>query len=205
MSRIAVLDFETTGLSPDDGDRATEVAIVLVENGAVVDRYQSLMYAGVRIPSFITDLTGITDAMVRVAPPANVVMAEAARFVGSTPIVAHNASFDQRFWNAELRRARVPASHPFACTLLASRRLYPEAPNHRLSTLVDFHGIPRAGTAHRALADAEMAAALLARILDDLRRQHGVRHADHGLLMRLQTVSRAGVPAFLAKEAGEGS
>ncbi|GDX79115.1 DNA polymerase III subunit epsilon [Deltaproteobacteria bacterium] len=204
MSRIAVLDFETTGLSPDDGDRATEVAIVLTENGAVVDRYQSLMYAGVRIPSFITDLTGITDAMVRAAPPANVVMAEAARFVGATPIVAHNASFDQRFWLSELRRARVPAAHSFACTLLASRRLYPEAPNHRLGTLVEYHGLPRTGTAHRALADAEMAAALLDRILNDLRGQHGVRHADHGLLMRLQAVSRAAVPAFLAKEAGEG-
>jgi DNA polymerase-3 subunit epsilon len=57
MSRFAVIDFETTGLSPGNGDRATEVAIVLVEGGRVVDRFQSLMNAGVRVPAFITGLT----------------------------------------------------------------------------------------------------------------------------------------------------
>ena len=70
MSTIAVIDFETTGVSPEQGARATEVAIVLLEQGRVVDRFQSLMNAGVRIPSFITQLTGITNAMVAAAPPA---------------------------------------------------------------------------------------------------------------------------------------
>ena len=70
MTRIAVIDFETTGISPAMGDRATEVAIVMMEGGRVVDRFQSLMNAGVRIPSFITQLTGITNAMVAAAPPA---------------------------------------------------------------------------------------------------------------------------------------
>ncbi|MEA3394324.1 MAG: exonuclease domain-containing protein, partial [Pseudomonadota bacterium] len=56
MSAFAVIDFETTGMSPDLGDRATEVAIVMVDGGRVVDRFQSLMNAGVRIPSFITQL-----------------------------------------------------------------------------------------------------------------------------------------------------
>jgi hypothetical protein len=82
MTRIAVIDFETTGISPAMGDRATEVAIVMMEGGRVVDRFQSLMNAGVRIPSFITQLTGITNAMVANAPPAAQVMAEAGRFVG---------------------------------------------------------------------------------------------------------------------------
>jgi DNA polymerase-3 subunit epsilon len=50
MEIVAVIDFETTGLSPAQGDRATEVAAVIVEGGRVVDRYQSLMNAGVRIP-----------------------------------------------------------------------------------------------------------------------------------------------------------
>lgn len=97
MNRIAVIDFETTGASPGQGDRATEVAIVLLEGDRVVDRYQSLMNAGVRIPAFITQLTGITNAMVQAAPPAVEVMAEAARFVGDTPMVAHNAAFDRRY------------------------------------------------------------------------------------------------------------
>ena len=125
MSCIAVIDFETTGLSPAMGDRATEVAIVLVENGNVVDRFQSLMNAGLHIPAFITSLTGISNAMVATAPDAATVMLNASRFVGNAPMVAHNASFDRKFWQAELARAGATAAQPFVCTMLVSRRLYP--------------------------------------------------------------------------------
>ncbi len=74
MDIVAVIDFETTALSPSQEDRATEIAAVIVEDGRVVDRYQSLMNPGVRIPAFIQELTGISDAMVRQAPTAAVVM-----------------------------------------------------------------------------------------------------------------------------------
>jgi DNA polymerase III epsilon subunit-like protein len=67
-TRIAVIDFETTGISPGQGARATEVAIVLLEGGVVVDRFQSLMKTGAWIPPFITQLTGITNAMVNARP-----------------------------------------------------------------------------------------------------------------------------------------
>jgi DNA polymerase-3 subunit epsilon len=164
-----------------------------------VDRFQSLMNAGVPIPAFITQLTGITHAMVRAAPPASTVMAEAARFVGSAPMVAHNASFDRRYWVAELARAGVPAPQPFACTVLLSRRLYPEAPNHKLGNLVDFFHLPRAGRAHRALADAEMAAELLGHIQHDLRTRHGVAEPNHRFLCALQACTRAALPRFLAR------
>lgn len=199
MSAFAVIDFETTGMSPDLGDRATEVAIVMVDGGRVVDRFQSLMNAGVRIPSFITQLTGISNAMVASAPDAAEVMAEASRFVGTTPLVAHNAAFDRKFWTAELARLDLPALQPFACTLLVSRRLYPQAPNHKLGSLVDYHHLPRTGVAHRALADAEMAAALLDRILHDLRARYGVARPDHALLMMLQRTGKAAVPGLLAR------
>ena len=106
-SRIAVIDFETTGSSPGQGARATEVAIVLVEHGAVVGSFQSLMNAGAWVPPFITQLTGITNAMVAEAPAAAEVMARASRFVGETPLVAHNAAFDRGFLRAELARAGV--------------------------------------------------------------------------------------------------
>ncbi|MBS3997805.1 MAG: 3'-5' exonuclease [Hydrogenophaga sp.] len=201
MSRIAVIDFETTGISPAMGDRATEVAIVLTEHGQVVDRFQSLMNAGVRIPSFITQLTGITNAMVAGAPAADAVMREAARFVGDVPLVAHNAAFDRKFWQAELTRAGVEAAHPFACTVLLSRRLYPHAPNHKLGTLIDFHRLPRTGQAHRALADAEMAAALLGQIQHDLRTRHGMADPSHARLVTLQACTRAALPALLQRMA----
>ncbi len=199
MTRIAVIDFETTGISPAMGDRATEVAIVMMEGGRVVDRFQSLMNAGVRIPSFITQLTGITNAMVAAAPPAAQVMAEAGRFVGDVPMVAHNASFDRRFWVEELARAGLDAPQPFACTVLLSRRLYPQAPSHRLGALADYHRLPRTGQAHRALADAEMAAALLAHIQADLRERYAVPEPTHALLMALQTWPRAAVPKRLGE------
>ena len=78
MPCLAVIDFETTGATPAQGARATEVAICLLEGGRIVDRFASLMNAGVRIPSFITQLTGITNAMVAAAPAAEVVVEEVA-------------------------------------------------------------------------------------------------------------------------------
>lgn len=186
MEIVAVIDFETTGLSPELGDRATEIAAVIMENGKVVDRYQSLMNAGKRIPPFIQSLTGISDAMVRSAPGADKVMQEVVDFVGDYPMVAHNASFDCKFWDAELTRIGRQRRQEFACSLLLSRRLLPQAPSHKLGTLVEFAGLPVAGRYHRALADAEMAASLLARLEDELRGRFNVGDVSHELLRKIQ-------------------
>ena len=194
MTAVAVIDFETTGLSPSMGDRATEIAVVLLEGDQVVDRFQSLMNAGVRISSFIEAYTGISNAMIATAPPASTVMAEASRFVDGRPMVAHNASFDRRFWMAELERIDRPADEPFACTMLLSRRLYPEAPNYKLGSLASYHDLSFSGRAHRAMADAEVAAALLGQIRRDLRGQWGVPEPRHALLMKLQACARKAVP-----------
>jgi DNA polymerase III subunit epsilon len=181
------------------GDRATEVAIVLVEGGRVVDRFQSLMNAGVRISAFIESYTGISNEMIESAPPADDVMAQASRFVGDAPMVAHNASFDRRFWAAELQRLgaddSAPANThaPFACTMLLSRRLYPEARSFRLGSLAVFHDLSFSGRAHRAMADAEVAAALLARIQRDLERRYDVFDCGHDLLVKVQKAPRAKV------------
>ena len=205
MPPIAVIDFETTGMSPGSGARATEVAIVLLQDGQVVDRFSSLMRTGAWISPFITRLTGITNAMVASAPEAAGVMREAARFVGNAPLVAHNAAFDRKFWQAELALAGLPAPQPFACTVLLSRRLHPQAPSHQLGTLIDFHGLARTGVAHRALADAEMAASLLAHQQRELRQRWGVAQPDHALLMALQRCAKPGVAALLARwTAGQG-
>ena len=183
---IAVIDFETTGMTPAQGARATEVAIVLLEGAQVVDRYASLMYTGVPIPPFIEQLTGISNALLESAPPAAEVMRAAARFVGSAPMVAHNAAFDSKFWQAELGRIGLDAPQPFACTVLLSRRVYPDAPSHKLGNLVAHLGLPRAARAHRALADAEMTAALLARLQADLAQRYQALWPVHAQLMQLQ-------------------
>ena len=194
---IAVIDFETTGMAPAQGARATEVAIVLLEGSQVVDRFASLMRTGAWIPPFIEELTGISNAMVAAAPPAEAVMREAARFVGNAPMVAHNAAFDSKFWQSELQHAGLQATQPFACTVLLSRRVYPDAPSHKLGNLIDHLGLPRTGRAHRALADAEMAAALLARMQHDLGQRYGVPWPDHALLMRLQACKRQALDKLL--------
>ena len=197
METVAVLDFETTGLSPGWGDRATEIAVTLMRDGQIVDRYQSLMNAGRRIPAEVVALTGITNSMIASAPPADKVMREAAQFVGRLPVVAHNASFDRKFWQAELGLLGIAANHPFACTMLVSRRIYPNAPNHKLSTLVDMLRLPKSGRAHRAMVDAEMASGLWYRMQQDIARTYDLSHVDYKLMARLQTTSRAKVPILL--------
>ena len=195
--RIAILDFETTGMSPAHGARAAEVGIVLVEGGQIVDRYQSLMNAGQYMPSFITQLTGITTAMLQAAPPADVVMRDAARFVGHAPLVAHNAAFDSKFWMDELQRAGCPLALPvdrlFACTVLLSRRLYPEAPSHSLGRIVRHLQLPP--------ADAEMTAHLLLRMQADLRNRWHIAEPAHALLHQLQRVPKKQLTRVLQESA----
>jgi DNA polymerase-3 subunit epsilon len=191
MSKIAVIDFETTGLSPGYGDRATEVAVVMVEDNVITARYQSLMNGGKRIPAFIQQLTGITDAMIRKAPPASEVMLELAAFVGDTPFLAHNASFDSKFIDAEWSRIQHERSQPFACSLMLSRRLYPTFHNHKLGTLVQYLQLPTTGKYHRALADAEITAHLIMQIRTDLKAKYALTSVPHEMLCLLQKAPKA--------------
>lgn len=202
MERIAVIDFETTGLSPSSSCRATEIAVVILEQGRIVERYQSLMNTGVRVPGFIEQLTGISNAMLRTAPPAERVMNEVNEFVGITPLVAHNAAFDQKFWDYEMGRIKRTRLQNFACSLLLARRLMPAAPNHKLGTLTAFADLPHTGQAHRAMADAEMAANLTAYLAEQLRQQHGVKALDHDLLCTLQKVPAAKINEHLKRYRG---
>lgn len=202
MERIAVIDFETTGLSPSSSCRATEIAVVILEQGRIVERYQSLMNTGVRVPGFIEQLTGISNAMLRTAPPAERVMNEVNEFVGITPLVAHNAAFDQKFWDYEMGRIKRTRLQNFACSLLLARRLMPAAPNHKLGTLTAFADLPHTGQAHRAMADAEMAANLTAYLADQLRQQHGLKALDHDLLCKLQKVPAAKINEHLKRYRG---
>jgi DNA polymerase-3 subunit epsilon len=184
--RLAVLDFETSGSGPDA--RATEIALVLLEDGEPVQRYASLMHSGVEIPPFIERLTGISTAMLETAPPAREVMEAAHALSGGCPLVAHNAGFDRGFWVRELRRSGIDASaQDFICTVKLARRLYPAAPNHKLGTLARFHGLAPQGRAHRALADALTTALLLQRMYRDAAEVCGTA-VDAELLLLLQAL-----------------
>jgi DNA polymerase-3 subunit epsilon len=200
---VAVIDFETTGLSPGMGDRATEIAAVILEDGEVVDRYQSLMNASVRIPSYIEALTGISNAMVRKAPAAADVMQEVSDFVGDYPLVAHNASFDRAFWDAELSHISRTRQQEFACSMLLSRRVFPQAPSHKLGVLVEFANLPVAGRYHRALADAEMAASLLVKLVEELRNRYEIGEVSHELLRKIQRTPKHQIDQCLQRHQRE--
>lgn len=193
---IAVIDFETTGNSPQGGGRATEIAAVLLRDGEIVGQYQSLMNTGAWIPPMIERLTGISNEMLEDAPDAARVMREVAEFTADCGFVAHNASFDRGFWLHELDRAEVsPRVAPeFACTVKLARRLYPESPNCKLGTLARYHRLPDNGRAHRALADARTTAQLVQRMQRDIGLELveflGELSVEHELLLRLQAVAR---------------
>jgi DNA polymerase-3 subunit epsilon len=198
---VVVLDFETTGLSPNYGDRAIEIGAVLIENNRIVDRFQSLMNPGMRISRFIEEYTGITNQMVSSAPSVAEVMGKFARFMAQHHLVAHNAGFDSRFLDAELQRINRQRCQQFACSMLISRRIYPESPGHSLETLVRYKELKTDGVHHRALADAEMTGHLWISMVDDLKAGYNLKQVPFELMQQLSKVSKATAPSFLQRAA----
>lgn len=199
---IVMIDFETTGLSPDMGDRVTEVAALRIVDGVVVDRYVSLINCQVRIPSFITGLTGITQAMVDGAPPVAQVLPRLLEFIGADALSAHNASFDEKFLRAESSRlGLMPAHQGLVCSLKLSRRVFPGLASYKLGMLSNQLGIQFKSAAHRAESDAEVAAQVLIHIGSHLGRAYGIADVDADLLVAVNRLSAAKVPQFLQKQA----
>jgi DNA polymerase-3 subunit epsilon len=197
---LIVLDFETTGLSPLQGDRITEVAAIRVSRDQIVDQYQSLVNCGVRVPAFITAYTGITQWMVDTAPPVRKVIRELLSFVGDTPVAAHNASFDQRFLDSECGHAGMAGQYqPFICSMRVSRRVYPELPSYRLESLARQLRVSYSSAAHRASADAEVTAKIMIRLGRDLLARHSNLTVDSQLLRRIMKMPVAGAGERLAR------
>jgi DNA polymerase-3 subunit epsilon len=126
-------------------------------------------------------------------------MDEFSYFMAGHPLVAHNAGFDSRFLDAELQRIGKRRTREFACTMLASRRIYPDAPSHNLEALVRYANIATDGTFHRALADAEMTARLWIAMINELKAVHHLRQVSFDLMQRLSKISKASAPAYLAQ------
>lgn len=192
-----VIDFETTGLSPGHGDRIIEVGAVLISGSRIVDRFQSLMNPEMRVSTFIEEYTGITNRMLSSAPAISEVMLGLREFVGQHHLVAHNAAFDAKFLDAEFQRLNLRRENQFGCSLLISRRIYPEAPNHRLATLVSYKNLQTDGVHHRALADAEMTAHLWLQMIADIKEDYGLADVPFGLMQQLMKVPRKRVAEFV--------
>ena len=147
------LDIETTGLNPAQ-EQILELAAVRMENGQAVDRFSQLINPGKRIPPFITELTGIRDEMVEHAPNIHKALPEFLDFLGDNLLLGHNTAFDLRFirYNSMVvMKHRV--MNPYMDTLRISRLLFPDLPDHKLTTLI--HAFQVGETVeHRALSDA---------------------------------------------------
>lgn len=198
-----MLDFETTGLSPAQGARITEVAALRLVGGRVVDRFVTLVNCGVEVPAFITSLTGISQAMVDAAPCVSRVVPELLRFIGEDALAAHNASFDEKFLCAESAQLGLAPRHRhLLCSLKLARRLLPGQPSYGLGRLSQTLGIRFEGQAHRAEADAQVSAHLLLHLGTRLQQDYVLDHPDAALLARIGRLSAARVPVFLAQEFG---
>jgi len=123
-------------------------------------------------------------------------MRDFADFIGEDNLVAHNASFDKRFLDAEFERIALSYTGQFSCSMLAARRIFQQAPDHKLGTLVEFMNIPVEGVFHRALYDSEMTAKLWLAMLNDVRRRYPISAIDFKQMQRVAKTPKHAVGKF---------
>jgi len=163
---LVCLDVETTGASPQH-DRITEIGIVEIHADGSTEEWSTLVNPQCRIPEFIEQLTGISNAMVQDAPRfADIADLLATKLQGRI-FVAHNARFDYAFIKNEYRRLEQGFRADTLCTVRLSRRLYPQHYKHNLDSLIQRMGLIM-DERHRALADARVLAVFLQRITEEL-------------------------------------
>jgi len=154
-----VVDVETTG-SWASGDRITEIGAVKSRNHKFVDEWHSLLNPQRTIPARITQITNITNEMVRDAPIFSEVADSFMQFMGDGIFVAHNVNFDYGFISYEYERLERRFRFPKLCTVAGMRRRYPGHKSYGLGKLCEFYGI-ELETHHRALCDARATSFLL--------------------------------------------
>ena len=154
-----VADLETTGLSTATCEILEFAAVRVGAAGALEREYTQVVRTRGPVPSFITRLTGITQAEVdRHGVPVAQAFSSFLDFVEDLPVFFHNASFDRRFLGAAADQTGMPFSNPTHCTLALARRAWPELPSHKLEILARHVGA--SNPTHRALADVRTTVAV---------------------------------------------
>lgn len=170
MNRFFIVDFETTGSSPRQGDQIIQIGAVMIENGEITDTYATFVNPGQGIPAYITQLTGITDEMVADAPTLEEIMPEMLKRLDGSVFVAHNATFDLQFLQEALTdQGYYTFDGPVIDTVELARFLLPMQGSYRLVELADdldiYHDRP-----HQADSDALATAHLFLYLYDLIRR-----------------------------------
>jgi DNA polymerase-3 subunit epsilon len=175
---FAVIDVETTGLAPGR-HRVIEVAAVIVRGHEIGAQFRSLINPGRRIPQFITSFTGISEAMTRRAPSAEIVLPKLAAFLAGRPVVGHNVGFDLGFLAYEAERCQLATNFPDegVDTIALARRYLTGMRRARLDRLAAALHLP-VGTRHRALPDAMLTAQIFALLLARAREEGCVTLED---------------------------
>lgn len=151
---VVVLDFETTGLSPERSE-IIQIGAIKFEKAKMVDQFARYAKASRPIPAKITQITGITDETVRDAPALEDSLLELRDFIGDYPIVAHNASFDLKFLLANYHRYAIDyPSLTVIDTLTLARKYIWQTPNHKLTTLKEF--LRMEAQSHDAIDDCKV-------------------------------------------------
>lgn len=167
-NKFVVIDLETTGNSPKKGDRIIQFAAVVIENGKVVDTFSSFVNPKIKIPIFIEELTGISDAMVNEAPFFEDLAPKVQSLLEDAYFVAHNVLFDLSFLQEELIIANQEGFFgPVIDTVEMARFLFPTIDSYKLSDLATQLGYVHERP-HQADSDAEVTAELLLHFLNKM-------------------------------------
>ena len=153
MQGLAFVDLETTGGSITK-DRITEIGIILVDETGVHE-WSRLVHPQMRIPLFIEQITGISNAMLENAPNFEQVAQEVNALLHGKLFIAHNARFDYGFLKNEFKRLGMVFKPQVLCTVKLSRALYPQHHRHNLDSLIERHQLT-VKERHRALGDAQL-------------------------------------------------
>jgi len=165
-AKFVVCDVETTGLSPIY-DRIIEIALIRIENLKIVDKFTTLVNPETFISPFITQLTGIRNEDVFLAPKFSDIALKVREFLQDAIFVAHNASFDYKFiLHSFLRENIYPPENPTLCTKLLARRIVSGLQSYGLKSLIEFFKIHNL-KAHRAFGDALATTHLFLRLLSE--------------------------------------
>ncbi len=169
---FVVFDLETTGLNPFT-DEIIEIGAVKVIDHHVVDTFSMLVRPKSIISSFITNLTGITNEMVKDVSPIEEVLPLFLAFVDDFVLVGHNVPFDVNFiHNASIQLFQKPFGNDFVDTLRLSRILLKQLYRHKLGEIANYYGMDTTGS-HRSLKDVEMTLAIFYQLQEEILNQYG--------------------------------
>lgn len=170
-----VLDLETTGFSFRT-EKITEVGIMKLKNGEVIDEFSCFVNPEKPIPQRVIEVTNITDDMVKDAETIETVMPKIIEFVGDSVLVAHNADFDIGFLKYNAKELGLSLDNTYLDTLRLAKDLFPDYKKYKLGIIAENLGI-KVEVAHRALDDVDTTVKVL-KVMLDMLKEKGVKTID---------------------------